>query len=113
MKKSNKSKPQSNHPKVTFKVSDPDRNIWLLENVRVSFPNLWRPGKWEGAEKPMLDTSFLVPADQKDVVKAISVEMLKLAKSMNGKIKKLAEIKHLKFVRPRDVKANLKVMTMC
>ena len=89
------------NPKVTFKVADADRNIWLLENVRVSFPNLWRPGKYEGAEKPNLDTSFLIPKDQKDVVKAISTEMVKLARTINGKIKKPSQIKHLKFLLPR------------
>lgn len=83
-------------PKVKFKVMD--NNVWMLEMVRVSYPNLWKPGKYDGAEKPNLDTSFLIPKEQADLIKSMKKEMMKLAKSMNGKIKKLSQIKHLKLV---------------
>ena len=51
--------------KVKFIVSDEQHGVVQLENVRLSFPNLWTPGTYKGAQKTNLDSSLLIPIEDK------------------------------------------------
>lgn len=82
-------------PKVT--MTERDEGVIMLAGVQISFPNLWKPGKYEGKPKPNLECHFIIPADQKDVVKQLNAYLLAAAQTESPKIKKLADTKHPKL----------------
>lgn len=88
--------------KAEFKVQDREKGLWMLTNVRLSFPNLWEPGMYDGAKKPRLDSSFLIAKEDKEVAIAISKEMVAMAQRENSKITKLSQLKHPKLEKTKE-----------
>lgn len=93
---------------VEFTIQSESEGIWQLEGLRLSFPQLWETGMYEGNKKPRFDAAFLIPIDQKDVVKQITKAMVKVAHAENPKITKLiqtvTEKKYLKLTKTSDGK---------
>lgn len=83
--------------------------VWTLSGGRLSYPNLWTPGMYEGARKTGLDSSFIVSKDQPDLIKEIKLSYLKMANALNPKIKKLSQLKDCKL--KMDAEGNLIIQT--
>lgn len=85
--------------KVKFIVNDENQGIVQIENARLSFPNLWRPGMYLGAEKSNLDSSLLIPLEEKAVAKQIHDFIVARARTIDPSIKKVSELVDPKFIK--------------
>jgi len=81
------------------KLSD---NAFMLTGPQISFPNLWKPGKYKGALKPNLDTSFIIPKKDIEIVKQINKFLIAVAKQENGNVKKLSETMDVKLIKSKS-----------
>lgn len=86
--------------KATFKQQSD--TVWIIDGARVSFPNLWEPGFYEGKKSTNLATSFMIAKEQVKLVKALRLGYLKLANAENPKVKKLSQLKDCKFILSDD-----------
>lgn len=95
--------------KIKFKVQKFDKDkgqaIWILDGVRLYFPNLFKPGPdpETGSPSTRLSADFMVPLSEKALCKEIQTEMLKLAKTQYPKVKKISELKHPKVARDKKI----------
>lgn len=87
---------------VKFKIVNKEEGIFMLTNVRISYPNLYRPGKYQGVLKTNLDCSFLIPRDQKKVASQVNNYLISRARTLNSKITKMSQIKDPKFELAAD-----------
>jgi len=90
--------------KVSFKQTEFDketgRAVWIVSGGRLSFPHLWKPGPdpETGGPSTRLNASFLINKEENaETVTQIKKAMLKVAKSLNPKVEKLGQLKHIKL----------------
>lgn len=87
-------------PKIV--MTDRGEGVIMLQGVQISYPNLYKPGNYENKPKPNLECHFIIPKEQKDVVKQLMKYLLDAAKSENPKITKISETKHPKLKKTAD-----------
>lgn len=92
--------------KIKFSVQSFDketgRAVWILEGPRLSFPHMFSPGMYEGKPSTRLSAGFLIPKEEKAIAKAIMQQMMLVARSQMPKIKKLTQLKNVKFKSNED-----------
>lgn len=89
-------------PELKF-IPQQQEGVFILEGSRLSFPNLFRPGKHKGALKPRLDSNFLLDApNAKEVYKKIEKFYVSLAQEVDGSVKKLSNTEHPKVKKDKN-----------
>lgn len=86
--------------KIEFKQLS--ENVMMLTGPQLSFPSLWKPGTYEDAVKPNLDTAFILPGDQKGIIKQISAFLVQVAQQENPKITKVSQMKDPKLSKAKS-----------